>query len=455
MEKPAGCIQRRNALLISAPMKSILLSCAAAFFLALSHNFPALNPAFVFAYPLLFSIFQDRGIARGLVSSTIAITTATVAVVANPFFLAQPLLFLLLVLFLVSVFVPEVLALYLLSAKWRFPLAAAYLFVLAWRLLFCLIPGIFPFWWSAPSHLTPLAGELSKLILPPLGEAVMICLAVGFSWGLQRRQWWGLLYQFLLVILLSTGITHLPGDFLEANPDSQRSGASSITIGFSQLSYSSKDYGYAEEYLGFAGQIAGAYLESMQKIPECKLLVLPESAFIDYAPAHHKTLTQVAQDRNCHILAGMLVEEKDGRYNCAVLFAPDLHEPVVKYRKRNLVPFVEGGALESGTQSQTMLVDGLRLLPLICFDTMYPSSYRSRESVDLVVAVSSDVFAEGTSLARCHQSYGVFYARTFRLPLAQVTQNGATLCVHSHGGLEEVATPYQQVQDVMELQIGE
>ena len=75
--------------------------------------------------------------------------------------------------------------------------------------------------------------------------------------------------------------------------------------------------------------------------------------------------------------------------------------------------------------------------------------------VDLAVAISSDVFAEGTSLARCHQSYGVFYARTFRLPLAQVMQNGATLCVHSHGGLEEVATPYQQVQGVLELQIGE
>ena len=455
MEKPVGCIQRRNALLVSAPMKSILLSCAAAFFLALSHNFPALNPAFVFAYPLLFSIFQDRGIARGLVSSTIAITTATVAVVANPFFLAQPLLFLLLVLFMVSVFVPEVLALYLLSAKWRFPLAAAYLFVLAWRLLFCLIPGIFPFWWSAPSQLTPLAGVLSQWMLPPLGEAVMICLAVGVSWGLWRRQWRSLLRQFLLVLLLSVGATLLSGDFLVANPDSQRSGASSITIGFSQLSYSSKDYGYAEEYSGFAGQIAAAYLESMQEIPECKLLVLPESTLIDYDPAHQETLSQIAQDRNCHILAGMLVAEEGQRYNCAVLFPPDQAESAVKYRKRNLVPFVEGGALESGTRSQTMLVDGLHLLPLICFDTMYPASYQSKEAVDLAVAISSDVFAEGTSLARCHQSYGVFYARTFRLPLAQVTQNGATFCIHSDGGLEEVAAPYQRVQGVLELQIGE
>ena len=216
-----------------------------------------------------------------------------------------------------------------------------------------------------------------------------------------------------------------------------------------------KDYGYAEEYLGFAGQIAGAYLESMQEIPECKLLVLPESALIDYDPAHQETLSQIAQDRNCYILAGMLVEEEGQRYNCAVLFPPDQAGSAVKYRKRNLVPFVEGGTLESGTQSQTMHVDGLYLLPLICFDTMYPSSYQSKEVVDLAVAISSDVFAEGTSLARCHQSYGVFYARTFRLPLAQVTQNGATLCVHSHGGLEEVATPYQQVQGVLELQIGE
>ena len=151
----------------------------------------------------------------------------------------------------------------------------------------------------------------------------------------------------------------------------------------------------------------------------------------------------------------MLVEEEGQRYNCAVLFPPDQAESAVRYRKRNLVPLVEGGALESGTRSQTMLVDGLHLLPLICFDTMYPASYQSREAVDLAVAISSDVFAEGTSLARCHQSYGVFYARTFRLPLAQVTQNGATFCIHSDGGLEEVAAPYQRVQGVLELQIGE
>ena len=100
-----------------------------------------------------------------------------------------------------------------------------------------------------------------------------------------------------------------------------------------------------------------------------------------------------------------------------------------------------------------MLVDGLRILPLICFDTMYPSSYQSRESVDLAVSISSDVFAEGTSLSRCHQAYSVFYARTFRLPLVQVTQNGATFCIHGDGNLEEVAAPYQKIQDVTELLI--
>ena len=453
MEKPAEAIQREAALPVPEPMKLLLLSCSASVLIALSHNFPAVNLVFIFAYLLLFSVFQHWGLAKGLIMTTIAITAATIAVVVNPFFLSQPLLFLLLILFMVAVFVPEVLVLYLLSSKWNFTLVAVFLFVLAWRLLFCLVPGIFPFWWSAPFQLIPLAGAVSQWILPPFIEAIFLSLVSGIYCGLQHGCWRRLSVQLGILLLLSVGITHLSNGSLSDKKTSELTSNSIVSIGFSQLAYSAEDYGYAEKYLGFAKQIAQDYQSSVQDIPSCRLLILPESSFVDYDPVHQEVLSQIAQIRNCYILAGMLLEDDGGRYNCAILFPPSSKIPVVRYRKQNLVPIVEGGTLTSGTREKVMLVDGLRILPLICFDTMYPSSYQSRESVDLAVSISSDVFAEGTSLARCHQAYSVFYARTFRLPLVQVTQNGATFCIHGDGNLEEVAAPYQKIQDVTELLI--
>jgi apolipoprotein N-acyltransferase len=145
------------------------------------------------------------------------------------------------------------------------------------------------------------------------------------------------------------------------------------------------------------------------------------------------------------------------RYNSALLIRPggqiadryDKMHPVMfgEYVPlANLIPWLEtlspmGIGLTAGTEPKSIVINGVRLAPNICFENTVPQLIRRQvrqlaaagEDPDVLVTITNDGWFWGSSLLDVHLACGVFRAIEMRRPLLIAANTGFSAHIDAHG----------------------
>jgi apolipoprotein N-acyltransferase len=338
-------------------------------------------------------------------------------------------------------------AFHALKHPWAFVLIFGY--VVLSRFALCLIPAVFPFYWTLTMHLLPFMGAVSRLILPLFWEALCVAFAALLHFFYAKRITKHILLQAAALVLAAFGLSGIVRAGL---------GSPAFTPGLEcaivQGGYSRQDYALIDRHPVLAQQIAQNYLGYLEQVANARFAVLPESAFpllqIEESDIMRK-IQDIARLRNRYIMTGILLEEGENAYNASALINPQGRLQNV-YRKRSIVPLVETPVFSRGNirvsteiSADTFTVDGHIIAPVICYESLFIRDYFRDQKPELYIVISNDIFAEKTVLARLHQAYGVINARTLRTPLLQVMQNGPSFYVDSQGVLTNLTLPYERV----------
>lgn len=103
------------------------------------------------------------------------------------------------------------------------------------------------------------------------------------------------------------------------------------------------------------------------------------------------------------------------------------------------------GGIEAGTRAESFVVDGVRLAPNICYETVLArvirrqvAELRSRnESSDVLVNVTNDSWFRGSSELDLHLACGVFRAIEMRKPLVIAANTGFSAYIDDRGQIVE------------------
>jgi apolipoprotein N-acyltransferase len=198
-------------------------------------------------------------------------------------------------------------------------------------------------------------------------------------------------------------------------------------------------------------------------VPNPQLYVFPESAS-PYDPVQNPSgylfFHQLADATKAAILTGAEIHARGADHNAAVLFAPDLLQPLVYY-KQQLVPFGEfipfrsilsplfgrlfdfpNTDLTPGSHArvlQAYLPNGLSLAlgPFICYESMYPARVRAmtRQGASLLVTISNDSWFLSRAAMQQHLAAVVLRAIENRRQVVRSTTTGITCMVDAEGHL--------------------
>ena len=83
------------------------------------------------------------------------------------------------------------------------------------------------------------------------------------------------IYLFIAICIFSIALTLIIGKEVDSKNEI-------FKIGFSQQSFSSKDYHYSDNYPNFSLQIEKTYLDSIDSLEQCDIIVLPESIYFKF-----------------------------------------------------------------------------------------------------------------------------------------------------------------------------
>jgi apolipoprotein N-acyltransferase len=333
--------------------------------------------------------------------------------------------------------------------KWTIPLVFCY--ILVSRIILTFNPWFFPFYWTLSLHLLPGMGAVSKVILPVFLEALILELAVVAYMQSTKQARRGVYLQLSLLVLVCCFVTPVLRRVFV--PDKQ---AIHLECGIVQGSFTKNDYDIVDKYPGLAVEISSAYRQYIEDSNPCRLLIVPESAFpqrqeeqsLPGLSDHQEEslalwLQTISTKKDSYILANIALGNNEYIYNAATLFNPQGILPDT-YIKKNTTPLYESRHFTTGNASNTFKIDNYNIAPLVCYDTVFLLNYYREKTPDLYIALSNDVFAEGTILTRLHQAYGVINARTMGIPFIQATQNGPSFYVDSKGTLHNLTKPYEK-----------
>lgn len=192
------------------------------------------------------------------------------------------------------------------------------------------------------------------------------------------------------------------------------------------------------------------------------LIVWPETAFAGALEAEGgvlRSVTQAASQGTTPLVLGMLRVVKDGRvriYNSMAVAEPDgrITRP---YDKNHLVPFGEYAPLrrflpfvdaiagpydfEPGRDRDALVSarrDGrpVRLLPLICYEVIFPSAVRrswQESRPDLLITLTNDAWFGDTIGPRQHLAMARMRSVELGIPMIRVANTGISAAIDSHG----------------------
>ena len=130
------------------------------------------------------------------------------------------------------------------------------------------------------------------------------------------------------------------------------------------------------------------------------------------------------------------------------------------YQKVHLVPFAEavpwpsgvlghqqGLGLSAGDRPGLMTANGVKVQPLVCFETGFPGLVRQGTALgaDLLAEVSDDAWFASPDAERKHLAMGIFRAVEFRRPLVRCSNSGTGAHIRATGQIVPgTLTPHHQ-----------
>jgi apolipoprotein N-acyltransferase len=195
------------------------------------------------------------------------------------------------------------------------------------------------------------------------------------------------------------------------------------------------------------------------------LIVWPETAMpiaLDRFPVARKAVSDLVARTQVPILVGALEEPepdpqrpdegKVGPFNGAALFRADGGRSPW-YHKRHLVPFGEftpGGTLltslglglnalpadvQPGTTPGVIPMGGLRLGPLICYESLFPSLARDsvRDGADVLVVITNDGWYKRSSALYQHLAQAALRAVETHRPVVRAANTGISSLIDPFG----------------------
>jgi apolipoprotein N-acyltransferase len=418
-------------------------------------SIPGAFPLLFLIFPLVFYVFRGKRIGKRFLISIGVTSTSIILVFINSFFVEQFYMLLISVFYFTTLLSTDFVIIHKITTIEKGAIPIIFCYVLITRILLSLNPWFFPFYWTLFMHLLPGTGIVTRVLLPIFLEAYMVVLAVVIYMIYTKQAGKSIYLQLFALALICCCVSPIVRQvFFPKKQDIN------LTYGFIQGSFSKHDYDLAEKYPALARKISLAYRRHIENSKPCRILIIPESAFPEkqenptppertghMAETLVQWLENISIKKNSYILTNISIENNGNIYNAAVLFNPKgiLQDT---YVKKNATPIYESHYFTTDNYLNTFEIDNYTVAPLICFDTVFFLNYFRIKQPALYIAISNDVFAEGTVLSRLHQSYGVMNARTIGLPFIQVTQNGPSFYVNSKGTLYSLAEPYEKTIDV-------
>jgi len=204
-----------------------------------------------------------------------------------------------------------------------------------------------------------------------------------------------------------------------------------------------------------------------------KLVVWPETAFMNTPEAVLPRLRELCRRQGCAILLGCLRRDGAGHlYNSALLVSPQ--EPPQWYDKRHLVPFGEFvplrslfeflpqlgriGGFSAGTRPGLLQLGGVRVGVLICYEAIFPWMARqlALRGARLLVNITDDAWFGRTSAPYQHLGLAAARAAELGLPLVRAANTGISAWVDIEGRPHKVLPIFTEgvVVDTIDLPAG-
>jgi hypothetical protein len=162
--------------------------------------------------------------------------------------------------------------------------------------------------------------------------------------------------------------------------------------------------------------------------PDARVVVLPESTLGFWTPTVERVWREGLLGSGLTVIAGAAVVDNRGYDNVMVALSADAAK--VLYRERMPVPGSMwqpwlrwtgqgGGARADFFGNPVVEVDGIRILPLICYEQLivWPVLQSMLHAPDVIVAVGNGWWTENTSIVAIQKASAIAWARLFDLPI--------------------------------------
>lgn len=200
------------------------------------------------------------------------------------------------------------------------------------------------------------------------------------------------------------------------------------------------------------------------------LLLIPETSFFntDYRDVHSipETLVEFCREKKWYMLGGAMIRYTENQrlqfYNSALFYDP-FQEETDHYHKLRPVPFVESfpwshrfpilqqlyefiAAFDRGDRYSIFEVEGVRIAPLICFESTLFGLTRSfrKKGADIFITLTNDSWFDHTAGLDQHFIFAKAQALTHRVPFIQVANSGITAIISSGGEVIADIPPYSE-----------
>jgi len=163
-----------------------------------------------------------------------------------------------------------------------------------------------------------------------------------------------------------------------------------------------------------------------------------------------RKLSVVAKETGVSFLYQCLDCKESSCYNAARMIFPNEKSPEL-YRKRALIPFLEtpptGGFyslltglapvkrhFQTGTEKVIFQMEqGIRIMPLICYDVHFPELVREGEIGDVIAVLANDQTFGKSRIGYLDYAMNIFRAVEIRRPLLRVTNTGPSAIIQASG----------------------
>jgi apolipoprotein N-acyltransferase len=322
-----------------------------------------------------------------------------------------------------------------------------------WVAVMYAMPSVFPVTPGLMLHVFPLAIQLADISGVPMVNFVLFLInfliAEIIMLIYERRRLFKEFGYLLMVIAITTGY----GWFRLAAFQFDNS-ARSITVALIQpnLPHGVNEVGLIRDN---RTQVISALemTRRLLKTHPIDLAVFPETSIA--APCSEsarifRKLSDVAKETGVSFLYQCLDCQENSCYNAARMVFPHEKSPGL-YRKRALIPFLEvhpatgfyrlltGLApvkhhFQAGTEKIIFQMEqGVRVIPLICYDVHFPERVREGDTGDLIAVLANDQNFGKSRIGYLDYAMNIFRAVEIRRPLLRVTNTGPSAIIQATG----------------------